>query len=254
MIYALLSLISAYWGLTAGVGATTLLRPLIEAVSPLNPASVALQCTMAALGSALVCAFFALNRPLPLHQDELILLAAGAAVGGILGDLAFARFSAMISAGGVTLLQNALLFTLIALPAVYFRTLAQSVRPLALTRLCAFPAALLTGLIAAFLAFGAEPLTLMLYYLLFDAEDDEASAAALTVALFSMAGKLVVQLFRLRMNLPDAEILLWLLPGALLGALLAIFPAIRQRFQTGSGLLMQFCLYTSLVNMVSSLL
>ena len=86
MIYLLLSAASTFFGLHTGLGPTTLLRPLLDAVSPLPPASVATLCTMATLGAALISAFFALSQPLPLHQDELIFLAAGAALGGVLGD------------------------------------------------------------------------------------------------------------------------------------------------------------------------
>ena len=92
MIYLILSGVSAFFGLLSGIGPTTLLRPLLDAVSPLAPASIASLCTMATLCAALVTAFFALNRALPLHPDELLLLAVGAALGGILGDLACARF------------------------------------------------------------------------------------------------------------------------------------------------------------------
>lgn len=84
MIYLILSGISAFFGLAAGLGTTTLLRPLLDAVSPLEPASVAMLCTMATLGAALVTAFFALGKPLPLHPDELMLLAIGASLGGVL--------------------------------------------------------------------------------------------------------------------------------------------------------------------------
>ena len=91
MIYLILGGVSAFFGLLSGVGATTLLRPLLDAVSPLAPASVAALCTMATLCAALVAAFFALNHALPLHPDELLLLAVGAALGGVLGDLAESR-------------------------------------------------------------------------------------------------------------------------------------------------------------------
>lgn len=254
MIYALLGGISALFGLCTGLGSTTLLRPLLDAVSPLAPASVALLCTMATLGAALVSAFFALNKPLPLHQDELILLAVGAVLGGILGDLASSRFISMLPRNTAMLLQNALLFTLVALPAVYFHTLSRSVSPLSLTRLCALPVSLTVGLFASFLAFGAEPLSLLLYYLLFDAEDDESAIAALTIALFSMAGKLITQLIRLRLNLPDAHALLWLLPGALVGAVMAMSPVLQRRaWRTGDALL-RLSLFTSLLNIAASML
>ena len=75
---------------------------------------------MTTLCAALVTAFFALNRALPLHPDELLLLAVGAALGGMLGDLAGARFFMMVTRESAMLLQNALLFTLIALPSLYF--------------------------------------------------------------------------------------------------------------------------------------
>ena len=56
MIYLILGGVSAFFGLLSGVGATTLLRPLLDAVSPLAPASVAALCTMATLCAALVAA------------------------------------------------------------------------------------------------------------------------------------------------------------------------------------------------------
>lgn len=253
MIYLLLAGASAFFGLTAGLGATTLLRPLLDAISPLEPASIAVLCTMGTLGAALISAFFALSQPLPLHQDELLLLAVGAALGGVLGDLAAARFVAVIPRDTAILLQNALLFTLVALPAVYFRTLSRTVRPLSLTRLAAFPIALLVGLIASFLSFGAEPLTLMLYFLLFDAENDESAVAALTVALCAMAGKLVILLIRSRLNLPDADVLLWLLPGAIGGALLAMTPAVQRQAGRAGEALLRLSLFTSLINMAAAL-
>lgn len=254
MIYLLLSAASAFFGVGAGLGATTLLRPLLDAVSPLAPASISLLCAMATLCAALVSAFFALGRPIPLHPDELLLLAIGGALGGILGDLADARLCAMISRGGVMLLKNALLFTLIALTAVYFRALSPVVHPLSVTRLAAFPISLTIGLLASFLAFGGEPVTLAAYFLLLDAENDEAAIAALTVSLFSMAGKLVTQFIRLRMRLPDAEILLWLLPGALLGALAAILlPALQRRARRSPDLVLRLSLFTSMINMAAAL-
>lgn len=254
MIYALLGGVSALFGLCTGLGPTTLLRPLLDAVSPLSPTSVALLCTMATLGAALVSAFFALSKPLPLHQDELILLAIGAILGGVLGDLASNRFISMLPHNTSMLLQNSLLFTLVALPTIYFHTLSRSISPLALTRLCALPVSLVVGLFGSFLAFGAEPLTLLLYYLLFDAEDDESAVAALTVALFAMGGKLIVQLIRLRLNLPDAHALLWLLPGALIGAVLAMSPALQRRIWRAGDALLRLSLFTSLINIAASML
>ena len=253
MIYALLSAVSAFVGLNAGLGATTLLRPLLDAVSPLSPESVAMLCTMATLGAALVSAFFALGQPLPLHQDELIPLAAGAALGGVLGDLMAARFVAVLPRETAILLQNALLFTLIALPAVYFNTLSHTVRPLSATRMLSLPVALIVGLLGSFLAFGAEPLTLMLYFLLFDAENDESAVAALAIALFAMAGKLITLLIRQRMSLPDAPALIWLLPGALLGALLAMVPAMQRRAKDSTDALLRLSLFTSLLNIAAAI-
>lgn len=252
MIYLLLSAASTFFGLNAGLGPTTLLRPLLDAVSPLSPASVAMLCTIATLGAALISAFFALSQPLPLHQDELILLAIGGALGGVLGDLLSARFVGMIARETAVLLQNALLFTLVALPAVYFNTLARTMRPLSLTRLCSLPVALLVGLLGSFLAFGTEPLVLMLYFLLFDAENDESHIAALTITLFSMAGKLVTLLIRQRLNLPDADALLWILPGALGGALLAMTPSLQRRAGRSSDMLLRLSLFTSLINMAAA--
>ena len=253
MIYLLLGGACAFLGLHTGLGSSTLLRPLLDAVSPLSPVSVSVLCTAATLSAALAAAFFALREPLPLHQDELLLLAVGAALGGVLGDVIAARFLSMIPAAGVSLLQNALLFTLVALPAVYFSTLSRTIQPLAITRVASLPLALLIALLGSFLSFGAQPLTLMLYFLLFDAENDEAAAAALTVTLCSMGGKLISLLIRMRMNLPDANVLLWLLPGAIGGALIAMIPGLQAGGQKRGETLLRLSLYTAAINIAAAL-
>lgn len=254
MIYLLLGGVSAAFGLSVGLGPTTLLRPLLDAVSPLSPQSVAMLCTMATLCAALVSAFYALGQPLSLAQDELLLLATGALLGGVLGELAGARFLAANDRASALLLQNALLFATIALPAVYFGSLSRTLRPLALTRLAALPVSFLVGLFAAFLSFGAEPLTLLLYFLLFDAENDEAALAALTVSLFAMAGKMATLLVSVRFRLPDADVLIWLLPGAIGGSLLATLPALARGTQRGAQLLLRLSLFTALLNVAAAAL
>ena len=254
MIYLIAGGLCAFYGMSSGLGALTLLRPLLDAVSPLSGASIAMLCTMAALAAALVGAFFALNQPLPLSQDELLLIAVGSALGGILGDLAAFRFLAMLTESAAAFLQNALLLTLLALPLLYFGRLSASLRPLSLGRTMLFPAALLLGLIASFLSFGAEPVSLMVLFLLFDATDREATFAALEITLFAMAGKLIIMLIRERFTLPDAGALLWLLPGVILGALASMVPRIARIPQRAGEALMRLSLFTSLMNIAASAL
>lgn len=253
MIYLLLAGVSAYLGLSVSLGPATLLRPLLDSVSPLTMPSIAILCTLATLAASLVGAFFALREPLSLHQDELIFLAAGAALGGVVGEIASARFMAMLSETSALLLQNALLFTLVALPAVYFSFLSYTVRPLAITRMASAPVAFIVGVLASFLSFGAEPLTLALYFLLFDAEGDEAALAALTVSLFAMTGKFLTYLIRSRFALPDAGVLLWLLPGAILGAVLAMIPTPASGRQRTGKTLLNMSLFTALINVAAAI-
>lgn len=253
MIYALLCAVCVCLGMTSGTGASTLLRPLLDAVSPLEPAAISFLCTAGTLGAALVGAFFALSQPLSLHQDELLLLAIGALLGGALGDWIGARFYALLPARGVLFLQNALLFTILALSAVYFSQLIKTIAPLAITRMASLPVSMLLGIIASFLSFGAVPLTLMVYHLLFDADDNERTIAALTVALCAMAGKLIVQLIRLRLGIPRADLLLWLLPGALLGALIAMIPGAQRALRSMGTSLLRFSLFCCAINMAAAL-
>lgn len=252
MIYALISGICICLGMASGMGASTLLRPLLDAVSPLEPSTVAILCTAATLGAALVGAFFALNQPIALHQDELLLLAIGALLGGALGELISARFYAVLPVRGALLLQNGLLFTMLALPAVYFTRLNRIIAPLSMTRMASLPAALLLGIVASFLSFGAIPLSLMAYRLLFDATEDESVIASLAISLCAMAGKLITLLIRLRLNIPNADILIWLLPGALLGALAAMVPGVQRGLRNAGEPLLRLALFTCVINILSA--
>lgn len=253
MIYLIASGLSAFFGLASSLGATTLLRPLLDAITPLPPTSVSAICTLATLCAALIAAFFALGEPVVLHPDELLMLAVGALTGGVLGELAAWRFSAVLLEEQAVLLQNALLFTLIALPSVYFSSLATTIRPLALSRYLSWPIGFIVGLLGSFLAFGAEPLTLSLYFFLFDAENDEAAEAALTCALCAMLGKLITLLVRTRFLLPHADILLFVIPGALIGGLCAMMPRLQRRGETRGSIFLGLSLFTSLLNMASSI-
>lgn len=252
MIYALVSGLCVCLSMASGMGAATLLRPLLDAISPLEPASVAILSTAAALGSALIGAFFALSHPIALHQDELLFLAMGALLGGVLGELISARFFAMLPVRGALLLQNALLFTMLALPMLYFSQLVRSIPPMSITRMASLPVALLLGIIASFLSFGGVPLSLMAYHLLFDADEAEASVAALAVALCAMVGKLIVLLIRLRLNIPNADMLVWLLPGALLGALGAMVPGVQRALRGTGEVILKLTLFTALINIISA--
>ena len=160
----------------------------------------------------------------------------------------------MVTRESAMLLQNALLFTLIALPSLYFGPLNHTIAPMNLSRLLSFPVALLVGLLGSFLSFGAEPLALTLYFLLFEADGNEGAFAALTISLFAMVGKLIVLLIRERLVLPDAGVLLWLLPGAVIGALLALWPAIQRRRNNLSVILLRLSLFTSLLNIAAAAL
>lgn len=254
MIYLLASGLSTFYGIASGLGAVTLLRPLLDTVSPLSGSSIAMLCTMASLCASLVSAFFALSQPIPLEQDDLLMIAVSAALGGVLGDLAAYRFLSVLPASAAVFLQNALLLTLLALPLLYFNRLSHALRPLGLTRMMVFPASLLVSLLGSFLAFGAEPLALMLFFLLFDAGNEEASFASLEIALFSMVGKLLTMLIRARFALPDAGILLWLLPGAILGALAAMLPRMARYPQQSGDALLRLSALMSLLNIASAAL
>ena len=252
MIYLISSGLSTFYGIANGLGSATLLRPLLDAVSPLSSSSIALLCTMATLCASLVCAFFALSQPLPLPQDDLLLLAVGSALGGVLGDLAAYRFISVLLPSSAVLLQNALLLILTALPMLYFERISPLLPPMRLSGVMAFPMAIGVGLAASFLSYGAEPLSLMLMFLLFDAQDNEAAIAALTISLCSMAAKLLIMLIRLRFSLPHAEVLLWLLPGALIGTLLAMFPLLQKYPQRSGSTLLKLSMFTSLLNVAAS--
>lgn len=253
MIYLIAGGLSIFFSSVGGLGSSALLRPLMDAVSPLPVYSVAMLCAMAALCASLVNAFFALSQPLPLMQDDLLLIAGGSALGGVLGDLASSRFLTVLPQSGSMLLQNALLIILLALPMLYFDQLSRSLRPLGLSRMMALPAAMLIGLFGGFLAFGAEPLSLMLFYYLFDATEEEAAFAAIEIALFSMLGKTVTLLIRQRFVLPDADALLWLLPGAILGALAAMAPRLLRNPHRAGRAALHLGIYTALLNIAASL-
>ena len=56
----------------------------------------------------------------------------------------------------------------------------------------------------------------------------------------------------MRLNIPRAEVLLWLLPGALLGALIAMIPGVKRALHGAGKPTIGFALFACAINMAAA--
>ena len=88
----------------------------------------------------------------------------------------------------------------------------------------------------------------------FDVLQTSAEVRAVSVRFSAQRRRRDIQQRRERLVLPDAGVLLWLLPGAVIGALLALWPAIQRRRNNLSVILLRLSLFTSLLNIAAAAL
>lgn len=220
-LFFLISLFSSTIGAISGIGGGVIIKPVLDATGTLSVSTISWLSGCTVLSMSVVSLLRGKGSGVQLQLRTSTPLAAGAALGGILGkgifDLARAAFGRENLLGA---LQAFLLLLITGGVFLYIRNKSRIVpKNVQNIAACAI-IGLLLGLLSAFLGIGGGPVNIAVLYYFFSMDSKQAAKNSLYIILFSQATSFFSTL--LKGAVPPFELLtlLWMIAGGVLGGIL----------------------------------
>ena len=219
VVYFLICLAATTVGGISGVGGGVIIKPVMDAVSGLDAATISFLSGCTVLAMTITSMLRSRGGSVKVEKRRGTLLAVGAAVGGILGK---ELFELVRGAGGaaVDISQQSMMILLTA--GVFVYTLkkegikTRSVNNAAACLLIGFT----LGLLSSFLGIGGGPINLAVLSFFFSMDSKTAALNSLYVILFSQAASFLNSIVRNTVPEFDWFVLAAMCVGGVLGGIL----------------------------------
>ena len=219
VVYFLICLAATTVGGISGVGGGVIIKPVMDAVSGLDAATISFLSGCTVLAMTITSMLRSRGGSVKVEKRRGTLLAVGAAVGGILGK---ELFELVRGAGGaaVDISQQSMMILLTA--GVFVYTLkkegikTRSVNNAAACLLIGFT----LGLLSSFLGIGGGPINLAVLSFFFSMDSKTAALNSLYVILFSQAASFLNSIVRTTVPEFDWFVLAAMCVGGVLGGIL----------------------------------
>ncbi len=246
LLLLLISLAASTVGAITGIGGGVIVKPTVDALGVATVSTVSFLSGIMVLTMAAASLWRGRKQAAPMDARRVIVLAVGAALGGVGGKLLFDLLKARLAnPGALGVIQNAILLLLTI--GVFCYTLAkQRVHTHHLSSPAVVLACGLTlGLISAFLGIGGGPINLLALSFLFSLDAKAAARHSIFIILFSQIANLLLTL--LTGTVPPFEplhlcmMMLGGVSGALLGSKIVQRLNVRGVDNVFLGLLLVIC-------------
>lgn len=220
MLYLLITTLSTLVGALTGLGGGVFIKPLLDALSPLDPATVGILSSFCVLTMSILAIARFLRQKIPIGGKLVLQLSLAATFGGMGGKALTQAAAIHFGPDGLRLLQNFFLATLMAMVLLYMlryrKTVAYNLQNTGMVLLVG----LLLGLLSSFLGIGGGPINVAALCLLFAMDVKGAAVHSIAIIFFSQSAKLLTTALGEGFGAYDLTLLLWMLPGAIAGGLL----------------------------------
>lgn len=218
-IYSIVIFLSTLLGAFVGLGGGVIIKPMLDVLHMHTLPEIAFFSSCAVFAMSVTSTAKYLKKGVTFEKRILFPLAAGAVLGGFLGNSAFsAALQAAQSADTVKGAQSVALSALLLCVLIFVNVRAKTAKlqnPIGI--LCA---GLLLGALAAFLGIGGGPINVAALTLLFSFSVRDAAVYSVAVIFFSQLSNLSVQLLRGGVQDYDLKMLWAVIPCAVVGGLL----------------------------------
>ena len=228
-VYFILCFLATTAGAISGIGGGVIIKPFMDALSGLDVSTVSFLsgCTVLAMSAVSLLRGLPLKRRGQASQDDerldmrvCILLAVGAAVGGVVGKGLFDFLGRIFPNDSLTgAIQSILIFILTG--AVFIYTLKkEAVRQLHVTNMALILViGLLLGTVSAFLGIGGGPINIAVLSFFFGMNTKSCALNSLFVILCSQATSLLGTVITASWPAFDPGLLLLMIVGGVAGGL-----------------------------------
>jgi len=232
LLYLSVALFSTAIGALSGLGGGVIIKPVLDAASPFDVATISILSSCTVLSMAMVSTVRQHLAGVSFEGRKSLWLVAGSILGGTSGKFLFSlTVGALDNPSLVTAIQSAVLALLLVFVLLYL--MGKNSRSLHIrNNLIVVISGFLLGLIASFLGIGGGPFNVVLLTLLFSMDSRSAAAHSILIILFSQSAKLITLLADGGFAGYDLTALFYMIPGGVAGGFLGVW--LNRRLKSSS--------------------
>lgn len=218
LIYTAVIFVATLLGAFVGLGGGVVIKPVLDAIG-LDPVdTVSFLSSVAVFAMSISSSAQHIVKKTPFETRIILMLSAGSATGGLLGDLLFRMLLEYFSENLVKGVQSLLLGCLLAAVLVYLngRFRRFSVRNWA----GILAVGLVLGVVSSFLGVGGGPINVAVLVLFFGFSMKDSAVYSVAVIFFAQLAKLITIYAGNRFAPYDLKILIFIIPAAVAGGLI----------------------------------
>lgn len=218
IIYTAVIFIATFLGAFVGLGGGVVIKPVLDAIG-LDPVdTVSFLSSVAVFSMSVSSTARHIVKKTPFETRIILLLSAGSAAGGLLGDLLFRTLLKHFDEDLVKGIQSLLLGCLLAVVLVYLNGRFRRFSVQNWAGILAVGLGL--GVVSSFLGVGGGPINVAVLVLFFGFSMKDSAVYSVAVIFFAQLAKLITIYASNRFAPYDLRILLWIIPAAVIGGLI----------------------------------
>ena len=219
LLYFFISILATSVGGIAGIGGGIIIKPCLDTIGTYDVATIGMLSSITVLCMAAVSSVRFLHSGIIVERRKAIVLSAGAAVGGVFGKYLFGEFSKWVAderAKGIQAVLLVILLVFVLLRNVYPHYKIMST-------IITFICGLAMGGISSFLGIGGGPINVAVICIVFSVSVRDAAVYSIFTVFFSQLTTVISNAITPGMASFDLTIVVFMIPGAIIGASLGSF-------------------------------
>ncbi len=221
ILYFLLCIISTTVGAISGIGGGVIIKPVFDFFSGMPVATISFLSGCTVLSMSIVSLLCSRGGKVKVDTRRGTLLAVGAAVGGVMGKMAFEWVKSLAGNDGlIGVVQNSVMVLITGGVLLYVlnKSHIKTLQTQSAVR-CA-TIGLVLGVLGAFLGIGGGPINLIALYFFFSMDTKTAALNSIYIILFSQITSLVTALAQKSINQVNVTVLIVMVIGGIMGGLI----------------------------------
>ena len=217
-VYFVVILLASILGAIVGLGGGVFIRPIFDTIGYHGMSDIQFFSSSAILSMAVVSTYKKMTDGTAIDKSKVVLISAGALVGGVFGDFALQGVLSMVQEEATAQRIQALCTSMVLLISIVL-TAKSSKRYEIKSKGLSFTFGVFLGGIAVFLGIGGGPLNVPLMMIFFGLSIKSAAAYSIVIVFFSHMSRIVTIGWTVGFLDFDLLMLVFIIPAAVIGGL-----------------------------------
>lgn len=218
LMYLVIALFAAVIGSLVGLGGGVIIKPLLQALSPLDALSINVLSSITVFFMAMSTLYKRTSADRSLYKPQYLYLIIGSLVGGVIGNSIFSSFLKLFeNESVVSFVQTLLLIILLVL--VVFKHLYVSKLPVFESKIAMVVIGVGLSIISTFLGIGGGPINVPVFIGLLGVSILDATYLSILVIFFSQLSNIFVYFTSGTFGVVELLPLIMMIPAAIAGGI-----------------------------------